>query len=246
MKIAEGVEALDLPMQFAGNASTIYPLLLWSDAEGATLVDTGIPGMLDAFTRRLLALGIDLNRVRRIILTHQDIDHIGSASALKEATGAEVMAHADDRPYIEGEKQLVKLNPERMQKMLESVAETDRARVERMFASPPRVKVDRLLRNGEELRIHGGITVIHTPGHTPGHISLFLKRSRLLVSGDALRVEEGVLVGPAPGATPDMKLAVASLKKLAGLPVDRVLCYHGGPTGANQAARIKELSEAAV
>ncbi len=246
MKIAEGVEALDLPMQFAGNASTIYPLVVWDDGGTVTLVDTGVPGLLDAFKQKLSTIGLDLKKVRRIILTHQDIDHIGSAAALKEATGAEVMAHADDRPYIEGEKPLVKMNPERMRKMLESAPAKDRERMETMFSNPPRVKVDRLLRDGEVLPIHGGITIIHTPGHTPGHISLFLQGARLLVSGDALRVEEGVLVGPAPGATPDMKQAVASLKKLIALPVDRVLCYHGGLSGPNQVARIKELSEAAV
>ena len=86
--------------------------------------------------------------------------------------------------------------------------------------------------------------MIHTPGHTPGHLSLFVKKAKLLIAGDELRVEEGELVGPNESATPDMESANASLRKLTDYDIDRVLCYHGGYFGRGASATIEELSAA--
>jgi len=87
--------------------------------------------------------------------------------------------------------------------------------------------------------------VIHTPGHTPGHLSLFVKKAKLLIAGDELRVEEGESVGPNESATPDMESANASLRKLTDYQIDYVVCYHGGLYGPNARERIAELSTAA-
>ena len=76
------------------------------------------------------------------------------------------------------------------------------------------VGVDRIVEDGEELPFCGGITVIHTPGHTPGHICLYIGQSKTLIAGDALSVEGGKL-GPLPRfASLDWPLAVRSLGKL--------------------------------
>ena len=243
MKIAENIEALELRMNLTGQSSVIYPALLW-DSDGATLVDTGIPGQLEAIRREIENAGVDFESVRRVILTHQDIDHIGGLPEIVRVRGGEieVLAHEEDKPYIEGDKPLIKMNRERMAQMMESLPEPQRQRLERIFATPPSGKVDRTLHDGEELPLHGGIEVIHTPGHTPGHISLFVRKARLLISGDELRVEEGELVGPSEWATPDMASATASLRKLTGYPIEYVLCYHGGFYGPNASERIAALS----
>ena len=243
MKLAEQIEALEITMSIAGRRSTIHPVLLWGDGEGATLIDTGVPGQLDAIREQVERLGLELKDVRRIILTHQDIDHIGSAAALVKATGAEVFAHADDIPYIEGVKPLIKMTPDRIETMIGQLPPRERETVRKVLSNPPAVNVDKKLADGEELAVHGGLLAVHTPGHTPGHLSIFLRRSGILVSGDALRVEEGRLVGPGPSATLDMKLAVASLSKLVPLPVNRVICYHGGLSPEGAASRIRELAE---
>lgn len=243
MKIAERVEVLEITMNIAGRQSAIHPVLLWDDGDGATLIDTGMPGQLDLIRAHLDRLGVKMKDIRRIILTHQDIDHIGGAAALVKATGAEVLAHADDVPYIEGVKPLIKMNKERIEKMTESLPEKDREAARRMMGNPPSVDVDRRVADGEEIDLHGGMVVVHTPGHTPGHLSIYLKKSHILVSGDALRVENGKLVGPAPGATPDMNQAVASLAKLLPFEIDRVLCYHGGLSPEGASDRIRELAD---
>lgn len=92
----------------------------------------------------------------------------------------------------------------------------------------------------------GGMVVIHTPGHTPGHISLFLPADHLLIAGDALRVEDGELEGPSPKATPDMSRATASLRKLLAYPIDRVFCYHGGLSKPGALARLWELAGSTI
>jgi glyoxylase-like metal-dependent hydrolase (beta-lactamase superfamily II) len=245
MKIGENIEALELHMNLTGQSSIIYPALLW-DSDGATLVDTGIPGQLDALRGEIENAGVDFESITRIVLTHQDIDHIGGLPEILRARrreeGIEVLAHEEDKPYIEGDKPLIKVNRERMAQMMDSLPQSQREQIERIFSRPPSGKVDRTLHDGEELPLHGGIEVIHTPGHTPGHLSLFVKKARLLIAGDELRVEEGELVGPGEWATPDMERANASLRKLIDYQIDYVLCYHGGIYGPDASEKIAELS----
>ena len=228
-------------MSFLGNRGIIYPTLLWSDADGMTLVDAGMPGQLAEIEEKLGGLGLKLKDIRRIFLTHQDIDHIGSAGDIARATGAEVYAHGADVPYIEGEKPLLKLDMARIESRLSVLPKTQQERVRALFSSPPHVKVDRVLNGGEELPFHGGIVVIPTPGHTPGHVCYFVKTQMLLMAGDALRVEDGSLIGPSPMATPDMRRAVSSLKNLLPYRIDSVLCYHGG-FARDVGSRLRDLA----
>ncbi len=246
MRLGECAEALELTMSFMGMKSTIHPVVLWEGREGVTLIDAGFPGQLPVIESGLTALGLKLMDVRRIFLTHQDLDHIGSAEALQAATGAEVSAHAADKPYIEGEKRLVKMDPGRWEDRLKAMPEKLRHQARLMMSSPPTVKVKRVLHGGELLPFHGGIDVIATPGHTPGHVCYFVKSQGLLVAGDALRVEKGELAGPSLNATSDMPAAIASLKNLLACPITAVLCYHGGYFDRDPVARIRELADPTV
>jgi len=88
--------------------------------------------------------------------------------------------------------------------------------------------VDHHLQDAEELPYCGGIIIIHTPGHTPGHISLYLKKHRLLIAGDALFVESGMLVKAPDLVTYAQDEALLSLQKLKGYAIDSIICYHGG------------------
>ena len=241
MKIADQVEVLEIPMSFAGRTSVIHPVLLRDDDGSSTLIDTGMPGQLEQFRELMQKAGVPLSSLARIIITHQDIDHIGGAQALVDESHAEVFAHPDDKPYIQGELPLIKMNAERIAAMVASLPESERDAARAMFAHPPRVRVDKNLSDGQELPFHGGIVVIHTPGHTPGHVSLYLRKHRILVSGDAMVVQDGVLSGPNPGATPNLEQATKSLSKLVAYPIDRVVCYHGGLSPAGASERIREL-----
>lgn len=243
MQIFEGAVSLELTMEgFGGNRASIHPVLLWG-ADGATLIDTGFPGTEAALEEALQRHGQSLSTLTRVIVTHQDIDHIGNLPAVAKS-GAEVLAHPDDIPYIEGDLRPIKMNPERLRMMAQSMPPERRAQVEALAENPPRAKVNTAITDGTELPIHGGIRVIHTPGHTPGHVCLYFPAERVLLAADALRVVDGELVGPAPQNTLDMEAAMASLRKLP-LDADYILCYHGGLYGPGAGERLRAVAEGA-
>ena len=246
MKIGEGVEALSIAMDFLGTAGTIHPVVLWNDSEGATIIDTGMLGNISLLQQALLDIGVRFGDIRRILLTHQDIDHIGCAAAIVAATHAEVYAHAADAPFIRGEAPLLKLDPKRLEARLRAMPEDRQRHARALIASPPRAPVDHELNGGEELPFHGGITVIPTPGHTPGHVCFYIKTLRLLVAGDALRVENGSLIGPSPVASYDVRRAVTSLKNLLPYAIDAILCYHGGLADHDVDVRLRQLTRIAT
>jgi glyoxylase-like metal-dependent hydrolase (beta-lactamase superfamily II) len=106
------------------------------------------------------------------------------------------------------------------------------------------MRIDATLTDGVELPLCGGITVIHTPGHTPGHMSLYVRKSRTLIAADALEAQDGRLQGPSPHNTPDMPTAMLSLKKLLRFPIDRIVCYHGGLCDNNAQEQLRQLVDA--
>lgn len=212
-----------LPLEFTGPLGTMVLnlSLIVDPVQGVTLVDTSMPGQVEAIEKAMAAEGFDIDDVKRIIVTHQDIDHIGSLAALKARTGSKILAHATEAPYVSGEKPLVKYpSQERLDQ---------NPGMKEMYDQIGFAPADELLEDGQLLDVAGGIRVIHTPGHTPGHISLFLERSKTLISGDALVSENGQLAGPLQRATPDYPEAIRSVQRLAALPeVHSVVTYHGG------------------
>ncbi|MDO3408702.1 MBL fold metallo-hydrolase [Saccharibacillus sp. CPCC 101409] len=224
MKMTTGITDLELTV-LQGGTPNVYHAALLADDDGLTLIDAGLPGMLGQIEEKIRAAGYNPDDVRRIVFTHQDVDHIGAlAQLLERLPGVEILVHADERPYLEGEQALIKMPAERLQSMPDGL----RRLAEQMLASLVPGRVTRVLQHGEELPLQGGLRILHTPGHTPGHISLYVPGEKLLLAGDALRVENGALAGPSEPYTPDMNQALRSLEQLAELEIDRVLCYHGG------------------
>jgi glyoxylase-like metal-dependent hydrolase (beta-lactamase superfamily II) len=250
MHIAPGIATLDISATIMGRATVIYPTLLW-DEERAVLVDTGFPGQASLFREAIEQAGVPLQKLRTIIVTHQDLDHIGSLPVLlKEAPQTvEVLANDAEKPFIQGEQRPLKITPQVIAQALANLPadmpEQARQALQAALENPPKAPVDRTVADGEELPYCGGITVINTPGHTPGHICLYHRPSKTLIAGDALTAADGQLRGPNPQATLDMPLAMQSLKKLAQYDIERVICYHGGlcTGGANQ--RLAELAREA-
>jgi glyoxylase-like metal-dependent hydrolase (beta-lactamase superfamily II) len=244
MKIKNGIEALELSMNVMGNVSTIYPTLLWDENE-AVLVDTGTPGQLPAIREAFEKAGVPFNKLSKVILTHQDFDHIGSLpELLKEFEGPiEVLAHKEDKPYIEGDIPFIKMNKEMMLKRIEALPTEQREQFLSLLNTPITSKVDTIIEDGQVLPYCGGITVIFTPGHTPGHISLYHHDSKTLITGDAIVADNGKLVGPNPNATPDMDQAYESLKKFTSYDIETVICYHGGVCTDNVKKQLAVLAE---
>jgi len=236
------IKALTLDVDMFGAQSKIYPTLIWDDT-GATLIDVGFPGQFEQLVQAVTAAGISFAQIKRVIITHQDWDHIGTLPEIIKATNGkvELYAHINEKPYLEGTLPYLKMSPERIAVRLQSLPAEIREKAAATFASIPTVIITQTMADGDTLPFHSGIEVIHTPGHTPGHVCLYLKSHRLLIAGDQLRLENGHLVGPAEIHTPDMTTALNSLKKLASYDIERVICYHGGLSEARTSIRIAEL-----
>lgn len=223
------------------NGVPIYPVLLWSEQDGATLIDTGMVGSFAELQEAVAATGIRWTQIRRVILTHQDIDHIGNLPEVVASLNGkvEIWAHEGDSPVIEGKQPLLKMSQERLQQM----PEASRAAFLKLFEELKQLQVSRLLKDGELLPLGGGLEVIHTPGHTPGHLSFYAHEAKLIIAADALRVEGGQLVGPNEPFTPDMPLSLKSLNKLVGRGAEQVLCYHGGLYQGDPDTAINKISK---
>lgn len=234
---------LDLETTINGTHRVFRPSAVVMPGGTLTLVDTGLPGMADLIDAQLREAGFSLADVRQIIVTHHDLDHIGSLEDIVRRTGAPVLALEAEAPYIDGRMRSQKLPPEAQVQAMLADPNLDPAR-RAMFTRPPvQVPVTRTLHDGEELP--GGLRIIATPGHTVGHASVYLTGSRTLITGDALTSEDGTLKGPNAGATPDMPTALESVRKLGGLQdVQTILTYHGGLVTANAGQQLRALSAA--
>lgn len=243
MKIVSGVEMLEIPSNIMGTLSVINPTLIW-DNDVVILVDAGFPGQLTKIREAIEKVGVAFDKLNMVILTHHDIDHIGSVSSiLKELPNrVKVLAHEEEKPYIDGEKRPIKVA--KLEDNLNSLSEEMKIIYEKLKAGFQncKVNVDKNLIGGEELPYCGGIKVIYTPGHTLGHICLYLKQSKTLIAGDALTIEDGMLVQSPLSINFDMDLSMKSLKKLTQYDIETVICYHGGIYKDKVNERIAELT----
>jgi glyoxylase-like metal-dependent hydrolase (beta-lactamase superfamily II) len=247
MRVAPGVEMLELSATLMSGPGTLCPTVLW-DRENSILVDAGLPGMARQFLEAMEQAGISQKTLVSIIVTHHDLDHIGSLNELQEMIphGVQIWSHPEEVPYIQGEIPPIKMTPKMMAQMAEQMKGLPEEQRQAMRAMMEKVKsfklkVDRVMGDGEMLPNCGGIQIIHTPGHTPGHICLYHTPSKTLIAGDALFVD-GDSLGPAPAfINADIPLALSSLKKLAQCDVASVIAYHGGLFQNSPNTRIAEI-----
>ncbi|AZV57391.1 MBL fold metallo-hydrolase [Clostridium sp. AWRP] len=242
MKIENGIYMLEIPTNIMEMPIDINPTVIW-DKDSLALIDTGCPGQLQQIHEAFDKEGIPFSKLNMVILTHQDIDHVGSISSiLEEMPGrVKVFAHEKEKAYINGEKKPVKLAE--LEERLDYLPDNIKIVYEKLKVGfeRSRVNVDEILIDGEELPQFGGITVIHTPGHTPGHICLYIKKWKLLIAGDILSIKEGLLVRADQDINYDNELNMKSMEKLMKYDIETVICYHGGVYRGDVNKRISEL-----
>jgi glyoxylase-like metal-dependent hydrolase (beta-lactamase superfamily II) len=168
------------------------------------------------------------SEITRIVLTHCHMDHVGSVQELKGLTNAKVAIHREDAPFLAGEKSLP--SP----KGAVGVA----FKAFSPFVKTKPVQPDILLEEGDRV---GGMTVVHTPGHTPGSIALYDPEKKLIFIGDTMRYQNGKLTGPPEQFTPDMSEALRSIKKVSLMEFDVMLSGHGDPLLSNASQMVKDL-----
>lgn len=242
MKIADGIEMLEISCNLMGRISKVYPVLLWDDKD-MILIDTGFPGQLEKFKEAVKMLDLSFEKINKILLTHQDIDHVGSlASIVKELNKkVEVISHETEKQYITGEKTPIKLA--QLEENKDSLPDDKKGFYETLktgFANS-KTNVDKTVVDNDVLTFCGGIKVIHTPGHTPGHICLYHIPSKTLIAGDAMNIQDSNLTGPSEIHTYNMDEASISLEKFTQYDIQNIVCYHGGLYNNNANEAIRQL-----
>jgi glyoxylase-like metal-dependent hydrolase (beta-lactamase superfamily II) len=236
ISIADDLKMIKPPSPFWPESANVY---VFEERDGISLFDVGCGS--NAAVERLLNALKYLNwyskPIRKIILSHAHPDHMGAMTTLlSEMTPETVLLHEMDVPYA--------LDPERLSLSFDIPLCKARAggtgnRNETEKKGPGfdligyfrsldcamcRMKPDRILVEGDTIQIgHYDFSVIHTPGHAPGHVSLYDKEKRLLLAGDILG-EMVAWYAPSSGGAEGY---LSSLKKVSELDIDLILPSHG-------------------
>lgn len=223
------ISILEVGFNFGGESNTIYPVVL-EDENEMVLIDCGYPNFLKLIESVATSYGVNIKKLTKIIITHHDFDHMGSLAEFKrQYPNVQVLASKEDVPYIDGSKKSLRL--QQAESMYDSLPEEEKEQAEhfhKILESVESCNVDIDLTDGDYFDFCGGIEIVATPGHMPGHISIYHKESKSLIAGDALVIESGELAIALPKYTLDINEARKSIKKLLTYDIERIICYHGG------------------
>ncbi len=238
-----GVTRVALPIGF--NSIESVNMYMVDDGEKVTVVDCGVwkpdapDGGVSIVQAGLRDAGYDLADVSRLVITHAHIDHYGLAGRVMELTGADLSMHAmtdlDCQKYRHPE---TSMSQRRDTYADHGIAEDGEGEGGEHLARwmpflHSVVEASTRLRGDETIRIGGDEwTVIHTPGHSLGHVCLWSPRRRVLLSGDHLL----------PGITPPVTFErgfdadpmlsyLRSLQLVRNLGPELVYPGHGRPFG---------------
>lgn len=224
MKIVE----LPIEFDFNGQKNTIYPSLIVLNNE-LTLVDTGYANFLPLIEKEIVKNGFEMKRLKNIIITHYDDDHIGSLYDFKEKyPQVNIIASELEAQYISGE-----IKSERLvqaEEMLKNMPEEQKEFgiwFVQQLQNLQHVSIDEMVKDGE-LILHNQCKVVATPGHTSGHVSLFFPNLKSVITGDASVIENGELVIANPHFCLNVEDAEQSLIKIKNFAAENYYCYHGG------------------
>jgi glyoxylase-like metal-dependent hydrolase (beta-lactamase superfamily II) len=239
-EIASGVFCL--PVSIANVYFAGEPNCPW------VLVDAGLPG--DAKRIRLAAESLYGAEARpsAIYLTHGHPDHAGSALELANLWDVPILAHSLEIPYLTGKSEYPPLDP---------TVGGFLALLGRFFR-PGQINLKDRVRafDGEQLfEPLAGWELVHTPGHSPGHVAFFRRVDGTLLTGDAITTVNlnsffasltkfKRVCGPPPTATYDWNQAAASVVRLAELQPITIACGHGAPMSGGEA--VMQLAELAA
>jgi glyoxylase-like metal-dependent hydrolase (beta-lactamase superfamily II) len=204
--------------QIPGVEANSYLLV---DSDGLTLIDTGIPGSHKKILKHLAELGHAPTDIKHILITHADMDHIGGLAALKADCGARLYANKLEAEAIASGQASRPIVPKNVFfRLIFGLAN-------RLMKATP-ATIDEHLEDGQTLPMLGGLRVLGTPGHTPGHLSFFAESEGVLFSGDSVIANKGGLQNSRPPVTWDKDQARVSAHKQANLK-PRVVCPGHGP-----------------
>jgi glyoxylase-like metal-dependent hydrolase (beta-lactamase superfamily II) len=198
----------------------IVQFFVLRDGDDLYLIDTGFIGGMRALEKALITRGWHTLPIRGILLTHGHLDHVLNAPALAKKHRAWIAGPERDLDHYESRARYSGLG------RIAGIAEW----IGRHILRQPTFRPDRLLNDGDELPIWGGLRVIALPGHTHGHCGYYSTRHRLLFSGDLF-----ASFGLGPQVAPvflnqDNTAARRSIHRALELTLDGVLPCHANET----------------
>jgi glyoxylase-like metal-dependent hydrolase (beta-lactamase superfamily II) len=213
------------------------------------LIDAGMPGSGDKIIKvaeERFGIG---TAPECIVLTHGHFDHIGGIKELLEQWKVPVYVHYLELPFLNGSKSYPEPDPTVEGGMLAKIANIY------PYKATNIADVIRPLSSHINLPFFSDWEWIHTPGHSPGHVSFFRKKDKVLISGDAVitvrqdsfykvLIQAKELNGPPRYFTNDWDLAKASVATLSKLEPEFLIAGHGQfITGETLKLDLKQLAE---
>ncbi|MDQ3291238.1 MAG: MBL fold metallo-hydrolase [Bacteroidota bacterium] len=226
-----------------GVEDVLYPVILQNENE-LILIDCGYAGFIPLLEKAAHQHGLSLQNLTGVIITHHDMDHLGCLYELKEQYPAlKVYSPENEEPFISGKTKSLRL--QQAESLFDSLPEEYKPGAnafQEMLKQIKPVPVDATFTE-EELPFMAGVQIINTPGHMPGHISLYLKESKTLIAADAVVIENDELEIANPDYTLDLKEAIASVEKLLKLDIQKLICYHGGVMEIDIHQKLEKLKQ---
>lgn len=223
MEIASGVHWLK-----AGYAN-VY---LCQEEDGLTLIDSGTPRQAATILETIARLGHGPSDLKRILVTHADWDHAGSAADLQAQTGATVIAAPATISYLQRGR-APKHMPQPLAFFVDLFGRYHAVPLAALSPAPA----------GTVLPILGELHVLATPGHTPDHHAFYSPTRGILFAGDALGTGSGRLDLPAALIAADYEAARRSAQRLLQLTPAIFACGHGDPLADHSSDDLMRLQK---
>ena len=212
-----------------------YPPNVFLIKEGGVgaMIDSGFSDD-DSYNTRIKFLEAHSDtKIKYIVLTHHHYDHASGAHRLREATGAQIVVHRDEVSWL--------LNPDNETGDMEIPEDQKEAReqAKKWRLEAAKATPDIVVDDGHVLEIGAlHLKLVHTPGHTAGHLCMLIPEEKLLFAGDNVLGVGTAAIAPPPHG--DMEQYVASLKKMQALDAELLAPGHG-PLVKEPNRKIQEL-----
>ncbi|MBO0864488.1 MAG: MBL fold metallo-hydrolase [Mycobacterium sp.] len=217
------------------------------DGDDVTVIDAGLPGYWRLLEAELASIGKTTDSVRALVLTHGDTDHIGFAAQLYREKGIAAYVHeADaDRARLKVKKPNSGWGPVKIRPLAGFMWYS--ARHGGLRQRP--AEQLQTFATDEVLDVPGAPRIIHTPGHTPGSVSVHVPAVDAVFVGDGMTTRNVLtgVTGPKPAPfTLDPRQAIESLAKIEGIDATWMLPGHGPAWDGGVPEAVRLIREAAA
>jgi len=203
-----------------------------------TLVDTGVAGFTSSIEKALTALGANWEDIKTIFLTHAHMDHLGDLPNVQKKTNATTLAHRLDAAVTRGQQPVPKPDLNTLPFLSRMILKT---MPEQTF---PPARVDRELNGDETLdEIAPGAKAIALPGHSYGHMGLWLPDESTLIAGDMVfNYPLGGIRMPLRPFTVDWEQTRKTIKQAAQMDIKNLMIGHGGPLLGDASEKLRAFA----